>query len=157
MYFTNYYEGQEQDGTARIPIKLKIKEDDKLKNKKLRVAREIRRSGSMRRKRRGAASRAYIVGVRYYHGNMLMSADHYGSGAQQQRMYWRTRRDSSRVCFFSSFPFPFENSLCFFGILALHYYCEEMIQPFLVNHILQEPSGEYNLVPKNFIKIFKNL
>ena len=59
--------------------------------------------------------------------------------------------------FFSSFPFPFENSLCFLGILALHYYCEEMIQPFLVNHILQEPSGEYNLVPKNFIKIFKNL
>ena len=53
----------------------------------------------MRRRRRLAGTRAYIVGARYYHDrNMLMSTGSHSSHAQEQGMALRTRRDSSRVC-----------------------------------------------------------
>ena len=76
----------------------KVQEDNKINTKKLRVTRDMKRAGSMRRRRRVAGSRAYIVGARYYHGNMLMSTGNLSSRAQEQGMALRTRRDSSRVC-----------------------------------------------------------
>ena len=98
VYYTNYYEGQDQNGAVRIPIKFRVQEDKKINTKKLRVTRDMKRAGSMRRRRRVAGSRAYIVGARFYHGNMLMSTGSLSARAQEQGMALRTRRDSSRVC-----------------------------------------------------------
>lgn len=97
MYYTNYYEGQDQNGNVRIPIRFKIQEDDRIKTRKVLSAREIKRAGSMRRRRRNAGTRAYIVGARYYHGNILMSGSH-GSQAQHKGMVVKRTRDGSRVC-----------------------------------------------------------
>lgn len=99
VYRTNYYQGQEQDGAMRIPIKFKIQEQNTAKANKLRVTREIKRAGSMRRKRRAAGSRAYIVGARYYSGNlMLKSADGYHAQGNQREIVLRQQQDSSKVC-----------------------------------------------------------
>ena len=98
MYHTNYYQGQEQDGAMRMPIKFKIQEQNKARPNKLRVIREIKRTGSMRRnlKRRAAGSRAYIVGARYDSDNMMVkSADGYRSQGSQREVVLRQQQDSS--------------------------------------------------------------
>ena len=95
VYQTNYYQRKEQDGTMQLPIKFKIHEQDKAKANRLRVVREIKRAGSMRRKRRG---RGYIVGARYYSGNlMLKSADGYHSQGNQREIVLRQPQESSKV------------------------------------------------------------
>lgn len=82
----------------RVPIRFKIQEDNRYNTKALHVTKEIKRHGSMKRGRRAAGSRAYIVGARYYHGNKLMSTVlGYGSRGQQQRTVLRALRGSSKV------------------------------------------------------------
>lgn len=79
----------------RLPIKFKRQEQDKAKANRLRVVREIKRAGSMRRKRRG---RGYIVGARYYSGNlMLKSADGYHSHENHREIVLRQPQQSSKV------------------------------------------------------------
>lgn len=75
MYYTSHYKGQQQDGKVRTPIKFKIQEQNAAKSNKIRVAREMRRTGSMRRRRKAAASSLcpYIVGARYYRGKILLT------------------------------------------------------------------------------------
>ncbi|KAL9950673.1 hypothetical protein ACROYT_G043207 [Oculina patagonica] len=98
VYRTNYYQRQEQDGTMRVPIKFKVQEQNKALANKLRVVREMKRAGSLRRKRRAAGSRAYIVGARYYSGNlMLTSADGYRSQGNQREIVLRQPQGSSKV------------------------------------------------------------
>lgn len=82
----------------RVPIRFKIQEDNRYDTKALHVTKEIKRHGSMKRGRRAAGSRAYIVGARYYHGNKLMSTVlGYGSRGQQQRTVLRALQGSSKV------------------------------------------------------------
>ena len=98
VYYTNYYQGQEQDSTVRIPITVKIQEQNKARANKIRVAREMKRSGSMRRRRRTAGSRGYIVGARYYSGNlMLKSAGEYRTQGNQREVVLRQQQNGSKV------------------------------------------------------------
>lgn len=96
VYYTSYNEREGQDGGLRIPIKF---QDDELdRSKKIRVVREKKRAGATRRRMRTADSRAYIVGARYYHGEILMSGESYGSQMKHNGIVLRGRRHSPRVC-----------------------------------------------------------
>lgn len=105
MYYTSHYKGQQQDGKVRTPIKFKIQEQNAAKSNKIRVAREMRRTGSMRRRRKAAASSLcpYIVGARYYRGKILLTcADAHRSQNRaqsgHQEIVVRQPQSSSKVC-----------------------------------------------------------
>ena len=93
--YTSYNKRDGQDGGLRIPIK--FQDDERERSKKIRVVREKKRAGATRRRMRTADSRAYIVGARYYHGEILMSGGSYGSQMEQNGIALRGRRHSPRV------------------------------------------------------------